>query len=72
MAELNIALFNTGVETKKDEAALCQLGAAVVLAWKKLSPSLQEELLSLAEQIAGVSTTPVAAGHILGLVERNA
>ena len=72
MANLDIALINTGFETKEDETALCQLGAAVVLAWGKLPPSLQEELLSLAERIAGVSTTPSAAVRIIGLVERNA
>ena len=72
MAELNIALFNTGFEARKDEAALCQLGAAVILKWKQFTPKMQDELLYLAEQVTGVSATPVAAGHILGLVDRNA
>ena len=71
MADLNIASFNTGFEQKKDEAALCQLGAATILLWKRISPQMQSELLHLAESIAGTPYTPNAASHIQGLVERN-
>ena len=72
MVDLKIALFNTGFEQKEDEAALCQLGAATVLLWKKISPEMQDKLLHLAESIAGTPYTPNAASQIQGLIERNA
>jgi hypothetical protein len=71
MADLDIALFNTGFEQKQDEAALCQLGAAAVLLWDEVPSALQDKLLHLAEKVAGVPFTPVASAHIQGLIERN-
>ena len=72
MPNLDIAVFNTGFETKIDEAVLCQVGAALALVWDRVSPAAQGEILTLVEIIEGVPKTPSAAARFLNLVECNA
>lgn len=72
MVALDISILDTGLDAKGDELALCQLGGATALLWAKIPSKLQDELLHMAESVAGVPHARFAAARIQGLIERNA
>ena len=63
-----IAAMELHTRDAKDEIALAQLGAAVILLWHKVPKFMQADLLYVAETIQGVPNSPrcapaVAASH---------
>lgn len=53
---------------RDDELALARLGAVVVLRWTSFSPELQEELLSEAERVEGVTMVASTGARLRELV----
>ena len=71
MSGIDIAIFNTGLETKEDENALVQLGAAVVFLWAELPAPLRSELLKEVGHISGVPLQADAAERISRLIAKH-
>jgi hypothetical protein len=53
----------------KDEVALAQLGAAVILLWHNVPKFMQADLLYVAETIGGVQTVPDARLRLQRLIK---
>ena len=53
----------------KDEVALAQLGAAVILLWHNVPKFMQADLLHVAETIGGVQTVPDARLRLQRLIK---
>jgi hypothetical protein len=55
----------------KDEVALAQLGAAVILLWHNVPKVMQGDLLHVADTITGIQTVPDARLRLQRLIKGN-
>ena len=70
-SNVTIAIFDTGPEPAKDNAALGLLGAATILSWHRLPIELRREILDMVNGIDGVPQTENAKARLLKLIEHN-
>jgi hypothetical protein len=65
-------MVEPAIERPPDDAIIQQLGAAVLLCWNELSSELQNQILTQAQDMIGVTPMLNVLDQIVGLLLRRA